>query len=100
MGDLRRRITQSHKWWLIKRHTSWRIEGWLLAWTEGVEPCDDYEARLLAEDDSGDWLVPAGYRDGWPSWQGYWRWWRPDHWPVYVRSRRAQAYVMVERWSE
>lgn len=90
------RYSRVVRWW--KRHVAWKIDGWLLAWTEGVEPADRDDLRFLAEDDSGDWLVPHGYRDGEPYWQGYWRWWRPDHWPVYVRSRRARTYVMVERW--
>jgi hypothetical protein len=90
----RARYSRPVLWW--KRAVIWRVDGWLLAWTEGVEPCSDYSARLLAEDDNGDWLVPAGLRDGEPWWQGYWRWWRPDHWPVYVRSLRRRSYVMVE----
>lgn len=89
------------RWWL--HGFVWRVEGWLLDWTEDAEPCDDYEARLLAVDDDGDWLVPApiGYRNGEPWWQGYWHWWWPGHWPVYLRSRRRNTYVMVEHgWGD
>jgi hypothetical protein len=94
---LARRVRYSkayREWWL--RGFVWRIEGWLLAWTTDAEPCDDYRGRLLAEDDNGDWLVPAADRNGEPYWRGYWRWWRPDHWPVYLRSWRRRTYVMVE----
>lgn len=90
-------IRNQRWWWLVKRHTAWRIEGWLLAWTEDAEPTYD-GPRYLAQDEDGDWLVPQGTRNGEPWWQGYWRWWRPDHWPVYLRSRRARTWVMVERW--
>lgn len=88
------RLSRAVRWW--KANVVWRVDGWLLAWTEGVEPSDAADLRYLAEDDSGDWLVPRGLRDGEPWWQGYWRWWRPDHWPVYYRSRRDRTYVMVE----
>ena len=89
------RYSRPVRW--CQRHVAWRFEGWLLAWTEGADPSNDYEARLLAEDEDGDWLVPAGRRNGEPYWSGYWRWWRPSHWPIYLRSRRARSYVMVER---
>jgi hypothetical protein len=65
-----------------------------------AEPCADYGARLLGEDEEGDVLVPAGKRNGEPWWEGYWCWWKPTHWPVYIRSLRRRTYVMVEReWS-
>jgi len=100
-SEIARRIRYSRVyrgWWL--HGFVWRVEGGLLAWTQDAEPCDDYGANLLAENEDGDWLVPAGIRNGEPWWQGYWRWWRPDHWPVYLRSRRRRTYVMVERkWS-
>lgn len=80
--------------WLKKRFV-WSVEDRLLAWTVDAEPCSDYAARLLAEDDNGDWLVPSRRTPEW--WQGYWCWWRPTHWPAYVRSRRRGTYVMVER---
>lgn len=83
------------EWW---KQLSWRIEGWLLAWTFDAEPTDHADASLLAEDDNGGCLMPHRFEDGEPYWMGRWRWWRPDHWPVYVRSRRARTYVMVERW--
>lgn len=83
--------------WPWRRKVARAIDGWFLGWIADVEPCDDYEARLLAEDDSGAILVPSG-RDstGGPYWQGCWCWWKPTHWPVYVRSRRRRAFVMVE----
>ena len=92
------RYSRPVRWW--KRHVVWSVEGWLLAWAQDVEPTNNPDLRFLAEDDSGDWLMPRGIRDGMPWWQGYWRWWRPDHWPVYLRTRRARTYVMVERCSE
>lgn len=93
-----RRLYRRPSWW--KRRVIWAVENRLLAWTVDVEPCDDYYARLLAEDEDGTFLVPRGERNGMPWWQGHWRWWRPSHWPVYIRSRRRRAYVMVERdWS-
>ncbi len=92
------RRSRAVRWW--KRRVAWKIEGCLLAWTEAAEPTERADLRFLAEDDDGDWLVPRGSRDGQPYWRGYWRWWRPDHWPVYVRSRRARTYVMVERLPE
>jgi hypothetical protein len=81
----------------FKVNVTWRIEGWLLRWMVDAEPCSDYAARLLAENDDGDVLVPAGERNGEPWWEGYWCWWKPTHWPVYVRSLRRRTYVMVER---
>ena len=97
-AELAQRAARSHRWLKLKRRTVWRVEGWLLAWTEDAEPCSDYSARLLAETDDGDWLVPAGERYGGPWWEGYWCWWKPTHWPVYIRSRRRRSYVMVERY--
>lgn len=89
------RYSRPVRWW--KRHVIWAVESRLLAWVEDVEPCSDYSARLLGENEDGDFIVPCGERDGMPWWEGYWRWWLPWHWPVYLRSRRRRAYVMVER---
>lgn len=78
------------------------IQTRLLRWIEDAEPIDPTpdNLRLLAEDDNGDILIPHPTRAGW--WEDHWQWWRPSHWPPYIRSRRHGqygAYVMVERES-
>lgn len=73
-----------------------RIDGRLFAWMADAEPSHSPSLRLLAEDDQGYMLMPAGIRNGEPWWEGRWCWYRPDHWPVYVRTTCARSYVMVE----
>lgn len=82
-------------WWResVKRRTVWRLEAWLLGW---VFEADAVRGRsdLLAECDCGDIYMPSRTREGW--WDRLWCWWKPTHWPAYLRSRRARAYVMIE----
>lgn len=81
------------RWWReVKRKTVWRIEGRLLAWVESADEVGC--GNLLGECDCGDFYVPSRTREGW--WDRLWCWWKPTHWPVYLRSRRARAYVMIE----
>lgn len=75
----------------------WRIHLRLTAWMEHAEPADSPDLRLLAEDDAGEVCMPSGYLGGEPYWKGLWCWWKPAHWPVYIRSRLRKSYVMVER---
>lgn len=83
------------RWYRRCRGVLWGINLRLLAWMEDADTSDD--PRLLAEDDNGDTLVRSGFDShGEPYWEGYFMWWKPWHWPIYVRSRRARAYVMVE----
>lgn len=86
---------RSRRWRQIKRRTVWAIENRLLSWMVDAEPSDPSPGvRLLAEDPAGDVLMPSRTREDW--WQGYWCWWKPTHWPAYLRSRRLRTYVMVE----
>ena len=82
------------RWWReVKRNTVWRVEGWLLSWMEDADE-GSRRSDLLAECGCGDVWMPSRTREGW--WDRMWCWWKPTHWPAYVRSRRARAYVMIE----
>jgi hypothetical protein len=82
------------RWWReVKRNTVWRVEGWLLAWMEAADE-GSQRGDLLAECECGDMWVPSRTHGGW--WDRMWCWWKPTHWPAYIRSRRARAYVMIE----
>lgn len=85
-----RRVTQ------CLRRVDTRVTGSCFWWLKDAEPSLHPDQRLLAEDDHGYILMPAGLRDGEPWWQGRWRWWNPRHWPAWIRSFAAKSYVLVE----
>lgn len=94
--DPYRTITGRHFRYRIKRAINIRIEGWLFAWTQDAEAVYDDEGVLVGECEDGDFLMPRGITERGPWWQGYWCWWKPTHWPAYIRSRRRNAYAFIE----
>lgn len=80
----------------IKHRFGRRIDGWLFAWIQDAEAVWDDQATLIGETEDGDILMPVGITDHGPWWQGYWCWWKPTHWPAYIRSRHRKQYVMIE----
>lgn len=85
-------------WWQnnVRHRFGRRIDGWLFAWIEGAEAVYDDKAELIGEGDDGDIYMPRGITEKGPRWQGYWCWWKPTHWPSYLRSRRRNAYAFID----
>ena len=66
-------------------------------WTESADRVWGSE-RLwgpLAEDDYGRILVPSLLYPG--IWSREFRWWRPTHWPAWLRSRLTNELAWVEQ---
>lgn len=56
-------------------------------WTEKAEYVSFGDARILGEDERGDWFVPSRNVSFDPMWDRAFRWWAPTHWRFWLRSR-------------
>jgi hypothetical protein len=64
-------------------------------WMERVEMIDaDHARHYLGEDDRGELWAPSRTQAGW--WDRRFCWWKPTHWPYYLRSRIERQVAFIE----
>lgn len=63
-------------------------------WRETADRVTGGDPRILGEDDHGDLFVPSLTRPEY--WDRRFAWWKPTHWPYYVRSRLTNRVAFLE----